>query len=170
VVFVVLACAAMFACTACKTDEAKPAPKPAGSSRVAPPPPTVAADAQPGSAAAATRTTGPVDEAQPAIEGATQLQVRTKTDNQVTSIWCVDVTKGRDAVVRVADALRREGWTDVSTRGAAERFGVSAKRGDLHLSATVGGRDEACTGTLVISTIARLGDALVIPPTTEPVR
>ena len=113
---------------------------------------------------------GPVEELQPELPGAKQLQVRTKSDSQMTAIWCMDTSEGRDAVVKVADALRADGWTDVSTRGAADRFGVAANKGDVRFSGTIGGRDQACSGTLVITTLARLAAPIKIPPTTEPIR
>jgi hypothetical protein len=112
----------------------------------------------------------PVEELQPELPNAKQLSVRTKTDAQITSIWCMDTAAGRDAVVQVADTLRTGGWTDVTTRGSADRFGVAATKGDVRLSATVGGRDEACTGTLVITTLARLAAPLHVPPTEDRVR
>jgi hypothetical protein len=112
----------------------------------------------------------PVEALQPELPGAKQLQVRTKSDTQLTAIWCMDTAEGRDAVVKVADTLRADGWTDVSTRGAADRFGVAANKGDVRFSGTIGGRDQACTGTLVITTLARLAAPIKIPPTTEPIR
>src|ERR1051325_1897703 len=62
-----------------------------------------------------------VEDLQPELPNAKQLSVRTKTDAQITSIWCMDTAAGRDAVVQVADTLRAGGWTEVTTRGSAER-------------------------------------------------
>jgi len=112
----------------------------------------------------------PVEELQPELPDAKQLSVRTKSDTQITSVWCMSTGAGREAVVRVADTLRNGGWTDVTTRGAADRFGVAATKGDVRISATIGGRDEACSGTLVITTLARLAAPLQIPATEDRVR
>ena len=123
-----------------------------------------------GGSATATAASGPVEALQPELPNAKQLQVRTKSDHQITSIWCVDTSQGRDAVVQVADKLRADGWSDVSTRGSADRFGVAGNKGDVRLSATIGGRDQGCTGTLVIMTLVRLSEPVKIPPATEPIR
>jgi hypothetical protein len=140
---------------ACKTDkpEAKKNPlQAAGSGSTA----TVAAS---------------LEDVQPQLDGGTLLQVRSKTETQMISIWCAAEGKGRDAADKVVETLRRDGWEEVSSRGAAERFGVAGKKADLRVSATVGGRDQACsTGTLVIVTVARLSAQVAIPPATEPVR
>jgi len=149
-----LALALVVGCKVDKPDQQAPPSTPRGS----------------GSGSAVASPAGPVEALQPELPGAKQLQVRTKSDTQITAIWCMDTTQGRDAVVKVADALRADGWTDVSTRGAADRFGVAANKGDVRFSGTIGGRDQACTGTLVITTLARLGAPIKIPPTTEPIR
>lgn len=136
----------------CKVDKPDPAQQPAAQTPRAPGAPA------------------PVEDLQPELPSAKQLSVRTRSDEQITTVWCMDTHAGRDAVVQVADTLRTGGWTDVTTRGAADRFGVAATKGDVRLSATIGGRDEACTGTLVITTLARLGAPLHIPPTEDRVR
>jgi hypothetical protein len=147
---------AALAASACKTDkpEVKPIEKKV---RIV------------GSGSTAT-TIGSVEEAQPELDGGRLLQVRTKTDAQIISHWCIEDAKGRDAASKVAETLRREGWDDVSMRGAADRFGVAGKKADLNVSATVGGREKSCSGTLVIMTTMRLPAAVAIPPATEPVR
>ncbi|MCW5801909.1 MAG: hypothetical protein KIT31_05935 [Deltaproteobacteria bacterium] len=121
----------------------------------------------------AAKTTVSLEDAQPELEGGVLQQIRAQTDAQLISIWCLADATGRDAVVKVADSLRRDGWDDVSTRGAAERFAIGARKADLRYSATVGGRDQACSGTLVIATIVRLGagiPAVALPPGNEALR
>jgi hypothetical protein len=140
----------------CKVDD-KPPPATTGS-QTAPAP--AARDAAPPAPAV------PVAQLVPDIPGAKLLQTRAHDAAQTYVRWCIDEP---DAAKRVMDTLRREGWSDVATRGTGERIGVAATQGDVRFSATIGGRDDACAGTLVTATIARVG-AIRIPPVEDRIR
>jgi hypothetical protein len=128
---------------ACKVDEkAPPAPVPADEKPA--PAPVVRA---------------PIKSLVPEIAGAKVLQIHERTDTQVFMRWCIDEA---DAAKRVMDTLTRDGWTEVVTRGTGDRLGVAANKGDARFSASVGGTDEACGGSLVTGTIMRLG-AIRVP-------
>lgn len=132
----------------CKADAPEPAPAPGSQAPVAAP---IAADAARASGAE------PITALVPSIEGAKFLTQRARDDVHVMTQWCIDE---HDAVERVMAALRAAGWTEVRTRGAGDRIGVAATKGDARFSASAGGRDERCAGTLVSATIMRLGGKL----------
>ena len=94
--------------------------------------------------------------ATPTIDGAKLLGRTTRDRIRAITTWCIDE---HDAVERVMAALRRDGWTDVRSRGEGERIGIAASRGTVRFSATAGGHHERCAGTLVIATVMRLGSA-----------
>jgi hypothetical protein len=96
--------------------------------------------------------------AMPVIDGAKPLP-RAKPGDDVAS-WCIDEP---DAVDRVTAALRRDGWSDVHTRGTGARIGIAANKGKIRFSGSTGARDDRCAGTVVIATMVNLGE-LVIPP------
>jgi hypothetical protein len=108
----------------------------------------------------------PIAQLIPTIDGAKLLQTHERTDTQTFVRWCIDEP---DAAKRVMDTLTREGWRDVESRGTGDRLGVAGTKGDARFSASVGGRDEACAGSLVTATIMRLG-AIRIPAVEDRVR
>lgn len=108
----------------------------------------------------------PIAQLVPNIEGAKLLSTHERTDTQTFIQWCIDEP---DAAKRVMDTLTREGWLEVETRGTGDRLGVAGQKGDARFSASVGGRDNACAGSLVSATIMRLG-AVRIPAVEDRVR
>jgi len=107
---------------------------------------------------------GPARLLVPDLPAAKLLQTRSRGDSQTFVRWCIDEP---DAVKRVMGTLTREGWSDVATRGTGEHIGVAATRLDVRFSAMIGGHDDACAGTLVTATIARLG---AVPAGSELIR
>ncbi len=105
----------------------------------------------------------PIAQLVPDITGAKLLQTRARDDAQTYVRWCIDEA---DAAKRVIDSLAREGWAELATRGTGERIGVAASKAGIRFSATIGGSDDACAGTLVTATLARIGAPMIpsMPP------
>jgi hypothetical protein len=95
----------------------------------------------------------------PKLDDVRVLRVQEKPEGHAIATWCIDA---HDAVGRITRALERDGWTDIHTRGRRDRVGIAASRGATRFSATAGGRDERCAGTLVTATILELGE-LTLP-------
>ena len=113
--------------------------------------------------AAPTSTPGsariPIAQLVPTIDGAKLVKTRTRDEAQTFVVWCIDE---QDATERVTAALRRDGWTEVMTRGSGDHIGVAASKPDARFSASTRGRDDKCAGSLVTATIMRF-DAAHVP-------
>jgi hypothetical protein len=143
---------------ACKADQAEP-PAPVIAERVAAESP-LPTGTETRKAAGSGPARAPIATLMPTIDGAKLLGQRTRDEVHAITTLCIDE---HDATERVMAALRRDGWSDIRTRGEGERIGVAATKDDARFAASTGSRDERCAGTLVSATVMRLGQVRLPP-------
>jgi len=161
------------AAAGCKTDRDEPRPantatpsRPAPTPRrPSPPPSTTPAEPPPAEDQGFDRER--LEEIAPELPGATALSplVLVEERERAHQTFCVPGTDAAAAAQSIAAALERSGWTDVASRGTADRAAASATQGNIQISITVGGRDAACAGQ--VATARYTSDTIVIPPLDE---
>lgn len=137
----------------CKTDDAKPAPKPPSSppaARTAPPPPVHA------------ELVDTVLLREPTFAGATPLAKLKVVDERAHQSWCVPGTDALAIATNLATALEAAGWQQITTRGTTERAATSGDADGVTLAITVGGRDAGCTG--LVATGVYTTQTIIVPP------
>ena len=128
---------------ACKDKSAQAPSAPTPSAPAAPAAPVAPVDAPALAPDAAAVTPQPLtlDDALaqlPRLDGDTMIPLKTTGDGlQVRGTWCVAGT-GADAVAEsLATTMTTAGWSEVSTRGDANKAGVQGDRGGYRLSYVV---------------------------------
>ena len=140
--------------TGCKTDDAKPTPRVKEPSQPRPAIPP-AGDGGDGDAPPPARPLdlARVQELEPSFDGATVLSpARMHQADQARQTWCMAGDDARALATAIADELSATGWTDVASRGTAERAAAAGTRDGIRISISVGGRDTTCPG-LVASAV-----------------
>jgi hypothetical protein len=91
----------------------------------------------------------------PTLPTAKVLSTKAPNDAYALATWCIDEP---DAIELIMAALRRDGWTDVRSRGEPPRRSIAGMKGDIRFSARTGGSDTRCAGTYAVATVMRLGN------------
>ncbi len=137
----------------CKTDDAKPAPKP-------PTQPAPKAPASPPPARAELVDTVLLRE--PTFVGATPLAKLKVIDERAHQSWCVPGSDALAIATNLATSLEAAGWQQIKTRGTSDRAATSGDADGVTLSITVGGRDATCTG--LVATGVYTTQTIIVPP------